>query len=101
MKVLLRWTLAINTINTITLSSTVQYCPALVSSPGFADWHNSKKLKDAAPSPENLRFYPATWKDCLEDAKKECQAAHMLDNPFPTKACDLNVRIRTPRDHDG
>ena len=31
MKVLSRWTLAINTI------TTVQYCPALVSSPGFSD----------------------------------------------------------------
>ena len=54
---------------------------------------NSKKLKDAAPSPENLGFYPATWKDCLEDAKKECRAAHALDNPFPTKARDLNSSI--------
>lgn len=54
---------------------------------------NSKKLKDATPSPDNLGFYHATWKDCLEDAKKECRAAHALDNPFPSKARDLNTSI--------
>ena len=54
---------------------------------------NSKKLKDALPSPDNLRFYPATWKDCLEDTKKECRAAHALDNPFPSKPRDLNSSI--------
>ena len=54
---------------------------------------NSKKLKDALPSPDNLSFYHATWKDCLEDAKKECRAAHALDNPFPSKARDLNTSI--------
>ena len=54
---------------------------------------NSKKLKDALPSPNNLIFYPATWKDCLEDAKKECHAAHALDSPFHSKAHDLNSSI--------
>ena len=54
---------------------------------------NSKKPKDALPSPDNLSFYHATWKDCLEDAKKECRAAHALDNPFPSKARDLNTSI--------
>ena len=46
---------------------------------------NLKKLKDVLLSPDNLDFYHATWKDCLEDAKKECQAAHALDNPFLQK----------------
>jgi len=55
--------------------------------------HNSKKLKDALPSPDNLGFYHATWKDCLEDAKKECRAAHASDNLFPSKAHDLNSSI--------
>ena len=54
---------------------------------------NLKKLKDALPSPNNLGFYHATWKDCLEDAKKECRAAHALDNLFPSKAHDLNSSI--------
>jgi len=54
---------------------------------------NSKKLKDVLPSPNNLGFYHATWKDCLEDAKKECRAAHASDNLFPSKAHDLNSSI--------
>ncbi|KIN99145.1 hypothetical protein M404DRAFT_155717, partial [Pisolithus tinctorius Marx 270] len=40
-----------------------------------------------------LRFYKAVWKDCLEDAKRECRAAHALSNPFPSKSHDLNLSI--------
>ena len=51
---------------------------------------NSKRLKDVLLSPDNLGFYHTIWKDCLEDAKKECRAAHALDNLFSSKACDLS-----------
>ncbi|KAI6035320.1 hypothetical protein F5J12DRAFT_887118 [Pisolithus orientalis] len=55
--------------------------------------HNSKKAKDEGPLPSQLRFYKAVWKDCLEDAKQECRAAHALSNPFPLKSHDLNLSI--------
>ncbi|KAI5981557.1 hypothetical protein F5J12DRAFT_900761 [Pisolithus orientalis] len=55
--------------------------------------HNSKKAKDEGPLPSQLRFYKAVWKDCLEDAKQECRAAHALSNPFPSKSHDLNLSI--------
>ncbi|KIJ19516.1 hypothetical protein PAXINDRAFT_153419 [Paxillus involutus ATCC 200175] len=54
---------------------------------------NSKKSKDEGPTPSQLRFYKATWKDCLKDAKRECRAAHALDNPFPSKTCGLDRSI--------
>ncbi|KAI6154776.1 hypothetical protein BKA82DRAFT_4010539 [Pisolithus tinctorius] len=54
---------------------------------------NSKKAKDEGPLPSQLRFYKAVWKDCLEDAKRECRAAHALSNPFPSKSHDLNLSI--------
>ncbi|KAI5999760.1 hypothetical protein F5J12DRAFT_784539 [Pisolithus orientalis] len=55
--------------------------------------HNSKKAKDEGPLPSQLRFYKAVWKDCLEDAKQECRAAHALSNLFPLKSHDLNLSI--------
>ncbi|KAI5981390.1 hypothetical protein F5J12DRAFT_900839 [Pisolithus orientalis] len=54
---------------------------------------NSKKVKDEGPLPSQLRFYKAVWKDCLEDAKQECRAAHALSNLFPLKSHDLNLSI--------
>ncbi|KAI5982119.1 hypothetical protein F5J12DRAFT_788389 [Pisolithus orientalis] len=55
--------------------------------------HNSKKAKDEGPLPSQLRFYKAVWKDCLEDTKRECRAAHALSNPFSSKSHDLNLSI--------
>ena len=54
---------------------------------------NLRKSKDEGPSPENLGFYKAVWKDCLEDAKHECRMIHALNNPFPSKSRDLNTSI--------
>lgn len=54
---------------------------------------NSKKAKDATPSAGSLAYYHPTWKDCLEDAKRECRASHALHNPFPSKARDLDISI--------
>lgn len=34
------------------------------------------------------------WKDCLEEAKRECRASHLLShNPFPSKSRDLKTSI--------
>jgi len=31
----------------------------------------------------HLAFYPARWKNLLEDAKRECWVQHAIENPFP------------------
>ncbi|KAG1792927.1 uncharacterized protein HD556DRAFT_1444006 [Suillus plorans] len=40
------------------------------------------------PKPTQLSFYPAHWKNFLEDAKGVCRAQHALENPFPALVKD-------------
>ncbi|KAG1842821.1 hypothetical protein C8R48DRAFT_780933 [Suillus tomentosus] len=40
------------------------------------------------PKPTQLSFYPARWKNFLEDAKGACRAQHALENPFPALVKD-------------
>ncbi|KAG1832791.1 hypothetical protein EV424DRAFT_1342292 [Suillus variegatus] len=40
------------------------------------------------PKPTQLSFYPACWKNFLEDAKGVCHAQHALENPFPALVKD-------------
>lgn len=54
---------------------------------------NSKKSKDQPASPDTLGYYPAVWKDFLEEAKRDCRVVHAINNPFPSKSRDLKVSV--------
>lgn len=54
---------------------------------------NSKRSKDQPASPDTLAYYPAVWKDFLEEAKRDCRIVHAIKNPFPSKSRDLKSSV--------
>ncbi|KAG1836787.1 hypothetical protein DFJ58DRAFT_846771 [Suillus subalutaceus] len=59
----------------------------LMNNEDLVDMQQSAKGRHG-PKPTQLSFYPAHWKNFLEDAKGACCAQHALENLFPALVKD-------------
>jgi hypothetical protein len=53
--------------------------------------HHSKRLRDAAPKPTKMKYYPPRWKVMLNIAKNKIRQHIALINAFLLRETDLKV----------